>query len=107
MNKMAIILILMLVAGWLTGVADAHAKGKTKSSSGYKSYSGGKVIDGDTFRYNGERYRIQQYNAPEIGQPGSRKATRKLQRKLDSGNYEWKPITKDVYGRTIVREKER
>lgn len=68
---------------------------------------GGKAIDGDTFRYKGQRYRIQQYNTPELGQPGSRKATRDLQRKLDSGKYKWSPVTKDVYGRTIVKEKEK
>lgn len=86
------------------GISDTFAKGKG-SSGDYKSYRGGKAIDGDTYRYKGERYRIQQYNAPEIGQPGSRKATRNLQRKLDSGNHEWKPVAKDAYGRTIVKER--
>ncbi len=47
-----------------------------------KSYKGGRAIDGDTFRYKGQRYRVQQYNAPELGQPGAKKATRDLQRKL-------------------------
>jgi len=52
-----------------------------------KSYKGGRAIDGDTFRYKGQRYRIQQNNAPELGQPGAKKASRDLQRKLDSGKY--------------------
>jgi len=30
---------------------------------------------------------------------------RNLQRKLDSGKYKWRPVAKDVYGRTIVKEK--
>ena len=106
MKRTSMFLVAVALAVGFVGIPDAHAKGKGLSD-GYKSYKGGKAIDGDTYRYKGERYRIQQYNAPEIGQPGSRKATRDLQRKLDSGNYEWKPITKDAYGRTIVKEREK
>lgn len=71
------------------------------------SYKGGKAIDGDTFRYGKDRYRIQQYNAPEIGQPGAGGATRKLQEKLDSGKYSWEPVARDKYGREIVKEREK
>lgn len=78
---------------------------KKHSSNNYKSYKRAKIIDGDTFKYNNKRYRIQQYNAPEIGKPGWKKSTKKLQNKIDSGNYEWKPVAKDKYGRTIVKEK--
>jgi endonuclease YncB( thermonuclease family) len=84
---------------------DARGRGGTSGGSGYHSYRGAKAIDGDTYRYHGERYRVQQYNAPEIGQPGSRQATKSLQRKLDSGSHEWKPVAKDAYGRSIVRER--
>lgn len=101
-KRMAIILVLSLLC--LGG--ELHAKGKGSSGS-YKSYRGGKAIDGDTFRYADKRYRMQGYSAPELGQPGSRQATRDLQKKLDSGEYEWKPIAKDVYGRTIVKEREK
>jgi len=94
-------LVILWVFIFMTGNVYAKSKG---SSSSYKSYKGAKAIDGDTFRYKGERYRIQQYNAPELGQPGSRKATRQLQKKIDSGNYKWKPVTRDVYDRTIVNE---
>ncbi len=104
MRRIILLLIAIMVATGLVGTHDAFAKGK-RSSGGYKSYKGGKAIDGDTFRYKGKRYRIQQYNAPERGQPGSRRATSNLQRKLNSGNYEWKPVANDVYGRTIVKEK--
>lgn len=106
MKMVALLLVVVAFAGGFNSLTDVHAKGKIYSG-GYKSYKGGKAIDGDTFRYKGERYRIQQYNAPELGQPSSRKATRDLQRKLDSGKYKWKPVTKDAYGRTIVREKEK
>ncbi len=106
MERLALLLTVAAIAVGFAGIDDVYAKGKG-SSGEYKSYKGGKAIDGDTYRYKGERYRIQQYNAPELGQPGSRKATRDLQRKLDSGNYEWKPVTKDAYGRTIVKEKQK
>lgn len=96
-------ILFLIIVAMLSVVPEALAKGKG-GSSGYRNYKGAKAIDGDTFRYGGKRYRIQQYNAPEFGQTGSRKATDTLQRKLDSGNYKWKPVTKDVYGRTIVNE---
>jgi endonuclease YncB( thermonuclease family) len=100
-----------LVAGVVGCIAflavdDASARGSSRrSSSGYKSYSGAKAIDGDTFRYHGQRYRVQQYNAPERGSPGSRRATQSLQRKLDSGSHKYKSVARDVYGRTIVHER--
>lgn len=102
--------LLGLVAGIaLFGViaTDAEARGRSGASgtSGYHSYRGAKAIDGDTFRYRGKRYRVQQYNAPEIGRPGSGRATRSLQRKLDAGTHEWKPVARDAYGRTVVRER--
>jgi len=82
----------------------AARAGSGKSPSAYRSYKGAKAIDGDTFRHQGQRYRLREYNAPEIGQKGSSTATRNLQKKLDAG-YEYKPITKDVYGRSLVEEK--
>lgn len=106
MKRIVLILSVVAVAVGFAAVANVYAKDKG-SSGGYQSYKGGKAIDGDTYRYKGDRYRIQQYNAPERGQLGSQKATRDLQRKLDSGNYEWKPVTKDAYGRTIVKEKQK
>lgn len=96
MRRVLLILALLLI---MPSLADAKGRG-----GGYR-YKGGKAIDGDTFRYKGERYRVRQYNAPELGQPGSQKATRRLQNKLDSGDYKWEPIAKDAYGRPIVEEK--
>lgn len=90
----------------LLAIDDTFARDRSGGSSGgYKSYRGAKAIDGDTYRYQGQRYRVQQYNAPERGSPGSRQATESLQRKLDSGSHEYKPVTRDAYGRTIVRER--
>lgn len=107
MKRVALLFFAVVaIAIGFAGIADVYARGKG-SSGEYKSHKGAKAIDGDTYRYKGDRYRVQQYNAPELGQPGSRNATRDLQRKLDSGNYEWKPVTKDAYGRTIVKEKQK
>jgi endonuclease YncB( thermonuclease family) len=79
--------------------------GKSSPSGRYQSYRGARAIDGDTFFYRGKRYRIQQYNAPELDEPGGRQAKKVLQKKIDSGRYKWKPVARDKYGRTIVREK--
>lgn len=81
------------------------ATARDRGGSGYRSYRGAKAIDGDTFRHRGERYRLRDYNAPERGQPGAGRATQNLQRRLDSGNYEYKPIGRDVYGRPLVKER--
>jgi len=99
----AVVIVLAMVGVLLCG-SDVYGRSRGSSTS-YKSYKGAKAIDGDTYRHKGQRYRIQQYNAPERGQPGSRRATQRLQQKLDSGNYKWKPVAKDAYGRTIVKER--
>lgn len=83
----------------------ARGKGGSTSGNGYQAYRGARAIDGDTFRYRGERYRIRQYDAPEIGQRGADRATRALQRKLDAGTHAWKPVATDRYGRTVVQER--
>ena len=92
-----------VIAGLLVPISDSWAQRRRSSSTRYRSYPSAKAIDGDTFRYKGQRYRVQTYNAPEIGQPGSRRATQSLQRQLDSGSTKWKPVARDKYGRTIVK----
>lgn len=104
MQKIVILIVFAVIAFLFSYGTDVYARGK-RSSSGYKSYNGAKAIDGDTYRYKGERYRVRQYNSPELGRPGSAKATRSLQRKINSGNYKWKPVARDVYGRKVVQEK--
>lgn len=95
-------LSLLVLAFTFSHEGIAQRKG---SSGGYKSYKGAKAIDGDTYKYKGERYRLRDYNTPEIGQRGSTRATQNLQHRLTSGNYEYKPVAKDVYGRTVVKER--
>ncbi len=98
------IVVSLAFLGLLIPTSEVLAKGGGRgSSSGYYHYRGAKAIDGDTFRYGQTRYRVQGYNAPEIGQPGSRRATKALQKQLDSGSYSWKPVARDVYGRKIVK----
>lgn len=100
-----ILLALVMVFAILTfSVPDLWAR-KSSHSGGYQSFRGARAIDGDTFFYRGKRYRIQQYNAPELNEPGGRQAKKVLQQKIDSGHYRWKPVARDKYGRTIVREK--
>lgn len=105
MKTFLLLLSLTLAAGGLFFKADMLQAREYKAH--YRTFKGAKAIDGDTFYYKGKRYRIQQYNAPEIGQSGAREATKRLQQKLNSGQYVWKPVAKDVYKRTIVREKKR
>lgn len=103
MKTCSFLLVLVLACVVSVEIFAAGA-GSGRSSSGYRSYKGAKAIDGDTFRHQGQRYRLREYNAPEIGQKGSSTATQNLQKKLDSG-YEYKSIAKDVYGRSLVEEK--
>lgn len=97
-------LALFTAGGWILDADSSQAK---DDKARYRTYKGAKAIDGDTFFHRGKRYRIQQYNVPEKGQPGADRATKLLQGKLNSGRYVWKPVAKDKYGRTIVRERMR
>jgi len=103
MKKICLLIVIVILSS-LFAVDDSYAK-RGGGSSGYKPYKGAKAIDGDTFTYGSKSYRLRDYNAPEIGQPGSKKATKDLQKRLDSGNYEYDPVAKDAYGRTIVKER--
>ncbi|MCS7101274.1 MAG: hypothetical protein NZL99_06195, partial [Burkholderiaceae bacterium] len=67
--KTALLYTLLAAALALATVA-AHAKGsRGAGKADYRGYPGARAIDGDTFRYRGERYRLRQYDAPELGSP--------------------------------------
>lgn len=60
-----------------------------------------RVIDGDTFDYNGKRYRLAYIDAPELSQPTVGKLSKEyLQRNISVSDM--KVISKDKYGRYIV-----
>lgn len=84
--------VLILLFWSSIGLTRDHTSSR---SSGYRTYRGAKAIDADTFRYKGQRYRLRDDNALEKGQPGSGKATKDLQRRLDSGQYQYKGVARD------------
>ena len=62
-----------------------------------------RVIDGDTFELrSGERVRIADFNAPELGERGGQQAKRRLQSKMPRGTEVGlsKPLAKS-YGRVV------
>lgn len=61
-----------------------------------------RVIDGDTFYWKGNRYRIQGVDTPELGQSNSYEAKDRLQQILRSGMIEVKEVAHDKYGRTVA-----
>lgn len=75
-----------------------------------------RVIDGDTFHYNGETVRIAGIDAPEINPPRcpreaelGAKATSRLDRLLRTGPFDMHPVRRDEdkYGRklrTVMRD---
>lgn len=64
-----------------------------------------RVIDGDTFETNsGQRIRLADVNAPEVGKPGSRKATDKLDDLIGDKNVAIKPVG-DSYDRVVAEVK--
>ena len=62
-----------------------------------------KVIDGDTFYYNGKKYRISGIDTPEKGQYNYEQAKIRLETLLKYGNVEIKEVAKDKYGRSVVK----
>jgi endonuclease YncB( thermonuclease family) len=102
--KKCILSLALMMFFFLPPLSLAGSRGATKGG-GYRSYRGAKAIDGDTFRYKGQRYRLRDYDAPERGQRGDKEATESLQRRLNSGSYQYKSVGRDVYGRPIVEEK--
>ncbi len=61
-----------------------------------------RTIDGDTFAYRSERFRIRGYDAPETTEPGGFAATQRLDSLLHEGPVLAIPYGTDTYGRTLA-----
>lgn len=68
-----------------------------------KNYNKYYAIDGDTFYYKGEKYRIIGIDTPEKGQAKYEQAKKRLNTLLSSGSVKIKKVGKDVYGRTLAK----
>jgi endonuclease YncB( thermonuclease family) len=65
------------------------------------SLSAQRVIDGDTFEYNGQKYRLAYIDAPELSQPiVGQLAKKHLEKILDVSKL--RVIAVDKYGRKVV-----
>lgn len=62
-----------------------------------------RVWDGDTFYTGGETIRLRGIDTPELGQPRSRQAARRLGELLRAGPVTIVPRAEDVYGRTVAK----
>ncbi len=61
-----------------------------------------KVLDGDTFETeSGQRVRLANVNAPEVGEPRAAKATAKLRELVDGENVRIEPVGTS-YGRVVA-----
>lgn len=60
-----------------------------------------RTIDGDTLDCAGERVRLVDIYAPELGEPGGEAAREKLRQRLERGPVEIRRHGKDRYGRTL------
>ena len=61
-----------------------------------------RVHDGDTFSSGAETIRLRGIDTPEVGQPESFAATRRLTALLNCGPVTIVPRVEDVYGRTVA-----
>jgi micrococcal nuclease len=68
------------------------------------------VVDGDTFWYSGEKFRIADINTPELSEPQcgreaelAERATLRLTQLLNAGPFTLEPVERetDRYGRTL------
>lgn len=73
------------------------------SESKYLTNSKIKVIDGDTFYYEGKKYRVSGIDTPEKGQYNFERAKNKLETLLKYGSVEINEMAKDKYGRTVAK----
>lgn len=95
----------MLLVGIALGVAYAG----TSAGSGASALAAVSVIDGDTFRYNGETIRVADIDTPEVRgrcpyeKALAARATQRMRALLLAGPFELEPISRDEdrYGRKL------
>ncbi|MBP7795305.1 MAG: thermonuclease family protein [Elusimicrobiales bacterium] len=73
------------------------------SENSYLTNSKIKVIDGDTFYYNGKKCRVSGIDTPEKGQYNYERAKNRLETLLKYGTVEIREVAKDKYGRSVVK----
>lgn len=61
------------------------------------------ALDGSTLRCHGERIRIDDIQAPRLGEPGGEEARRRLERRIHSGEVVIQRGNQDRFGRTRAR----
>jgi endonuclease YncB( thermonuclease family) len=108
-------------ADWPRGEAVEWQAGDTESASFALCGSGARVdcvVDGDTFWYRGEKYRVADINTPEVSSPGcaaeaalGAQATQRLHALLNEGPFTLEPLDRerDAYDRllrTVTRDGE-
>ena len=66
-----------------------------------------RIIDGDTFRTKSRKnaVRLANVDAPEIGKPGGKVATKMLRQLISGKEVSVQTIARDTYGRSIANVK--
>lgn len=107
MKEAAALSVLLLLPTLFNNGISYSRQVNTPLPAVYQSYRGAQALDGDTFYHAGKRFKLKDSNAPELYQPGGLEARRDLQGRLDSGEFEYKPVARDKNGRIIVEERKR
>jgi len=104
-----LLLLASLVLGLSTLPANAQAAGVFVNCH-YGQPNAACVVDGDTIWFQGEKFRAEEFDAPEMGPPKCKrpaalaKASRSaMLQMLNSGDVYIERTGKDRYGRTLAR----
>ena len=94
------------VGAWPRRHASPHHAGQRHPCHGCRRHTVDpaaiRVHDGDTFYVGPQTIRLRGIDTPELGQPKSRAATRRLEELLRAGPVTIVPRAEDVYGRTVA-----
>lgn len=73
------------------------------SSAAWAIEGPARVVDGDTLTIGKERVRIQNFNAPELDQPGGPQVKARLEALTRGKTVHCDPRARDRYGRLVAR----